>query len=394
MKIIINVILSLMILLFISGCSKISYNEQLEQEIDIEIQNMTLKEKIGQMFIVYHEKSSFTEDYLAELQDSQVGGFIIFDKNITSFAKTKQLINSIVKTSRIPMFITVDQEGGKVQRLLSVNDKKATFIPEMKRIGEKNDLNLSYALGTVIGEECRSLGINTIFGPVMDVGDNKTSSLKNRLISNDARIVSDNGVKIAEGINDSGVIPVYKHFPGLASSKIDSHIKLPVINKTLDELQEKELIPFISAIENSYYRAEMIMIGHANYPKITNDKLPASLSKKIVNDLLRQQLNFNGVVVTDALNMNAISDNYNEEEIFELGINASIDIFLMPNNVNQSINIIENLIKDGRVEEAKINSSVKRILKLKRKYLYNFNSLDELYFGSSIHHDIIDKFNY
>lgn len=391
MKNLIKIFLILLISIFIAGCFKEDNETRLLREIDEQIKEMSLREKIAQMLIVYNNTSNISDDYLQELRDNQIGGFILFDNNMSTYHDTKQLILKIKETSRIPMFIAVDQEGGNVQRLNKIQNPKATNIPDMVKIGNKDDSNLSYAVGTIIGEETRSLGINTVFAPVLDIGDYKNSPLKKRIISNDKDKVSNHGIKLAEGIKDSGVIPVYKHFPGIGSTKVDSHQKLPIIDKSLDDLYSNDLIPFKKAIENDYYKAEMIMIAHANYPKISNNSLPASLSKEIINDLLRNELGFQGVVVTDALNMKALTNNYTESEIFALGINATIDIFLMPSKISESISIIENLVQEQKVSEETINNSVKRILLLKRKCLDSFTSLDSLYFGSNEHKTIVSN---
>ncbi len=380
-----------LIVILLSGC--FLSNNKIEKEINFQLENMTLREKIGQMLIVYNTTTTYlNEEFKNELIENQVGGYIIFDNNITTYNDTKKFIEEVKNSVEIPMFIAVDQEGGKVQRLLSVTDKNATNIPDMQIIGEYNNPNLSYNVGIVIGEESRSLGINTVFGPVIDVGNYETSTLKKRLISDNPKIVSKNAIKIAQGICDTGVIPVYKHFPGIADTTIDSHADLPVIYKTIDNLKQVELIPFIEAINNNDVKTYMIMVGHANYPLITNDKLPSSLSKKIINDLLRKQLGYDGVVITDAINMDALRDNYSEEMIFELGINASVDIFLMPDNSKIAIDIIENLVNDGKVSIEQINESVKRILKLKQ-HLENFLSLDESYFGSNEHKNLLKAVN-
>lgn len=387
-------IFTLFLILFITlGCSKKTNEEYITEEVNLQLGQMTLRQKIAQMLIVYNKTKDIDEEYLKEIEEHQIGGFIIFDDNIKNFEETKKFIHSIYEKVEIPMFIAVDQEGGKVQRLLSVKDKKPTKIPDMKTVGDKNDLNLSYAIGTIIGEESRSLGINMVFAPVLDVGNYKTSPLAKRLFSNKPNIVSANGIKVAEGIKDSGIIPVYKHFPGIANTKVDSHKDLPIIKKTLDELHKEELIPFINAIQSKDAKAEIIMVGHANYPNITKDNLPSSLSSKIIKDLLRNDLGFNGVVITDAINMDALDKKYSEEEIFELGINATVDIFLMPSGIKTSIDKIERLVNEGKIKEERINESVKRILTLKNKYLDNFTTIDELYFGSLEHKAIIENVN-
>ena len=387
MKKVIRILSLLIFLIILSGCFKLEDKEL--KEINLQLEGMSIREKIGQMLIIYNDHTYLTEDFKEELIENQVGGYIIFDRNITTYNDTKKFIEDVSNSTKIPMFIAVDQEGGKVQRLLSVSDKDATYIPDMSKVGDYNNPNLSYNIGTIIGKETRSLGINLVFSPVLDVGNYKTSPLKKRLLSNNPEIVANNGIELAKGIYDSGVIPVFKHFPGIADTTVDSHYDLPVINKTIEDLRKKELIPFIKAINNDRYQAEMMMIGHVNYPLITNNNIPSSLSKEIVNDLLRDELGYNGVVIIDAINMDALRDNYSEKEIFELGINASIDIFLMPDDSKIAIDYIEELLESGKITEEQIDNSVRRILKLKRKYLNNFTSLEEEYFGNEEHEKVV-----
>lgn len=389
-----GICLIILILQFLVGCQFFSSESQIEKEVTLMIEKMSLQDKIAQMLIIYNNETMLTEEFERELMETKVGGYIVFSDNITTYMQTKQFISDIKNCSEIPMFIAIDQEGGRVQRLLSVKDKIATDIPDMKTVGEYDNLKLSYGIGTIIGEEVRSLGVNMVFAPVLDVGDFKTSSLKERIISRDSMVVANNGIKIAEGIFDSGVIAVYKHFPGIANTTVDSHYDLPVIKKTIEELYRDELIPFTRAIQyDNKYKAEMIMVGHVNYPLVTNDSLPSSLSKKIINDLLRNEIGYDGVVITDAINMDALRDYYSEEEIFELGINAGVDIFLMPDSAKVAIDTITNLVLDEKVNEEQINKCVRRILKLKKKYLQNFESLDETYFGSLTHQKIVADYN-
>ena len=196
------------------------------------------------------------------------------------------------------------------------------------------------------------------------------------------------GIKLGKGLEDKGVIPVYKHFPGHGSTTTDSHYDLPVINKTKDELMEKELIPFKKAIGEG---ADIIMIGHLAIPKITNDKTPASLSKVLITDLLKTELNYQGLVVTDALNMGALTNNYKESEIYEMAINAGVDLLLMPKSSTSAMSSIKASIASGKITEDQINNSVRKILTLKYSKLTEDNYLDKSYLASSEHKKIIEK---
>jgi beta-N-acetylhexosaminidase len=190
-------------------------------------------------------------------------------------------------------------------------------------------------------------------------------------------------ISLAKGLEDNNVIATYKHFPGHGDTDVDSHIDLPVSNKTLQELENEELIPFKSAIENN---AKIIMIGHIALPEITGDDTPASLSKVIITDILKNQMGYKGLVITDALNMSALTKNYSYEEIYIKAIDAGVDLLLMPNSSKEAVEYIKNSVSEERIDE-----SVRKILTFKYTYLTGVNNLDITYLGGEEHKQIIDQ---
>lgn len=331
------------------------------------IEDMTLREKIGQMLMVYYTLDEVDEDLIKSLKENQPGGFIVTVDNLTSYERARKFVSSLNKYVDVDMIIAVDQEGGPVQRLYNISDKKATFIPNMYDVGLLNNKNISYRVGNIIGSEVGSIGCNAVFGPVLDVGDYNISAMGKRLISDDKNVVISNGMEIFRGIEDTGVISIVKHFPGIGDTSDDTHNnKVSVVSKTYDELYDNDLQPFITAINNN---VSMIMVGHSSYPKITGDDLPASLSSKIINDILRTKLGYDGVVIIDAVNMGALVSNYSEKNIYTTAINAGVDMFIMPNGAKRVIDLIENEVKSGSISEETINKAVSRILKLKKERL-------------------------
>lgn len=377
-------------LLFISGCSKKQIEKMsVDEKIDYKIKSMTLEEKIAQMTIVYYNSPTFDDNLKKSLEKNQPGGFILQGINITTYSDTLDYVKKIQETAKIPMFISIDQEGGLVQRLYNLKDVKPTYIPAMYEVGETKDEALVYNIGEVMAKELRTVGINLVYAPVIDVFTNKENTvIGNRAFGNDTQTVIDMAIPLAKGLSDNEVIPVYKHFPGHGDTFLDTHFDLPIVKKTLDELKDLELLPFKAAIESN---ASVIMVGHIAYPNITGDDTPATLSKKMVTDVLRKDLGFDGVVITDALNMGALTENYTDEEIYEMAINAGVDILLMPNGSEKTIKIIKKSIENGKITEKRINQSLKRILKLKYKYLMNSNFLGEEYLNKKEHQDILDK---
>ncbi len=357
--------------------------------VEEQLSEMTIEEKIGQMLIVSDTTTTLDEDLLNNLNTVKPGGFILFSDNIKSYEQTKKLIEDINSTSDIPMFISIDQEGGRVLRIKKLSDAKVTNIPSMYHLGLTKDTKLSYEVGKVVGEELRVFGINMNFAPVLDIYSNKENTvIGDRSFGTTSDLVSKMALSFAEGQESTGIISVYKHFPGHGNTSEDSHYTLPVITKTKEELMNLELKPFIEAINNG---ADVIMIGHLAVPSITKDDTPASLSKEIITDLLKNELGYNGLVITDALNMDALTNEYTEEEIYINAINAGVDILLMPDFDNETIEIITNAIANGTIAIEEIDNSVEKILELKYDKLFIENPYTKEYLGSTEHQEIISR---
>ena len=396
------------ILLLLTGCSLTFKDEEIpkqenpieldtsqeevnpkEEWIDDTLDNLSLEEKIGQMLMVSDYSTSMTDELLANFNEVKPGGFILFGENIKSYEQTTSLIKDIKNTSNIPLFISIDQEGGRVQRIKKLPDATVSIIPPMYNLGLTNDTNLAYEVGKVIGEELRVFDINMDFAPVLDIYSNpKNTVIGNRSFGTTAEIVSNMGISLAKGLENTGIIPVYKHFPGHGDTLEDSHTTLPIINKTKEELMDMELKPFIEAIEND---AKIIMVSHLAVPKITGNNTPATLSKEIITDLLKEELGFDGIVITDALNMKALTNEYTEEEIYINAINAGVDILLMPDFDIETINIIKQAITSAEISEEQIDKSVSKILDLKYDLLEEENIYTKEYLGSISHQEIISK---
>ena len=354
-----------------------------------QMDEMTIEEKIGQMLIISDTTTVLDEDLLNNLNTVKPGGFILFSDNFKCYEQAKKLIQDINSTSDIPMFISTDQEGGRVVRIKKLSDAKVTNIPSMYRLGLTKDTKLSYEVGKVVGEELRVFGVNMNFAPVLDIYSNKENTvIGDRSFGNTSDLVSKMALSFAEGQETTGIISVYKHFPGHGNTSEDSHYTLPVITKTKEELMNLELKPFIEAIKSG---ADVIMIGHLAVPSITKDDTPASLSKEIITDLLKTELGYDGLVITDALNMDALTNEYTEEEIYINAINAGVDILLMPDFDNETIEIITNAIANGTIAIEEIDNSVEKILELKYDKLFIENPYTKEYLGSTEHQEIISR---
>lgn len=384
-KILILLCLASLFLLFFLQFNSISKtNSFLEEKISQVLSSMTIEEKIGQMLILYETHSKVDEEVLSLFHKIKPGGIILNQENITTYENTKNYIEKVKSLNDIPLIVSVDQEGGRVQRLQLLEDLAPTYLPSMREIGDTKDSALAYEVGKILAKQVKTLGINVVYAPVCDiVTSEQNTGIGNRSFGNTPTLVSSMCTNFARGIEEENVLATYKHFPGHGDTITDSHTSLPIINKSLEEVEDFELIPFKAAIENN---AKIIMVGHIAFPNITNDETPASLSKIMITDILKNKLHYNGLVITDALNMKALTDNYSEEEIYTMAVNAGVDLLLMPSNPEKAIEILkENL------SEERINESVKKILKFKFTYLENEELLDQSYLSKTSYQETLNR---
>ena len=347
-----------------SGNNKES-SEEIEEKVKLD--DMTLEEKIGQMLMVSYSGTFLSEDIKYDLETYKPGGVTLFYNNLSNYSDTLNFINDIKKSSEIPIFIGVDQEGGLVQRIDSSKFSMVSDIPSMGDVSLVNDLEVTRKLGFVMAKELRLFGVNMDFAPVVDVLDSLDNSvIGDRSFGTDKAVVSSQARVISDELRKEGIISVYKHFPGHGSAVLDSHFDLPLISKSKEELMSNDLVPYIDAINQD--SIDVIMVGHLSVPSLDSSNTPASLSKSIINDFLKEELGFKGVVVTDALNMGALVNNYGEKEVLELAINAGVDIILMPSSAQEAIRLIKESISEGKISVERIDESVSKILDLKKKY--------------------------
>lgn len=375
----IMLLIGIVLLFTAAGCSKGNMEEKLgvkeettriTEEVDPIVQKintMTLDEKIGQMTILGIEGYNLNEGSKSLIEKYKVGGFILFGENIKSTQQLLTLINSLKQENlknKIPLFLSVDEEGGKVSRM----PKEFKGLPTNKVIGQRNNKDFSKKVGETIAKEIKSFGFNMNFAPVLDVNSNPNNPvIGNRSFGANPEIVSNLGTATMEGIQSENIIPVIKHFPGHGDTAVDSHIGLPRVDNDLKRLESLELVPFIEAIKEG---ADAVMVAHILLPKIDKEN-PSSMSKTIITDVLRTNLKFDGVIITDDMTMGAIINNYNIGEAAIKSVKAGSDIVLVCHGYDNEIGVI-NALKDavskGEISEKRIDESVYRILKLKEKY--------------------------
>lgn len=327
------------------------------------LRKMTLREKIAQMIISYSngfklDENSTEFNRLKDLiQKEKIGGIIFFQGNSKELVSLTNLFQSF---SEVPLLMSADFERGTGMRL---ND--GSLFPHNMAIGATRRVDLVYKMGLLIAKECKSLGIHQNYAPVVDVNNNPNNPIINvRSYGEDPELVSELGLSFINGLQDGNVIATVKHFPGHGDTDIDSHKDLPVLDFDMKRLEQIELLPFKNSIDAG---VKSVMVGHISLPEIDKKyQLPASLSPVLVDSILINKLSFNGLIVTDALNMAGITKNFTTKQVALLTVQAGIDLLLMPQGEAETINEIENLVLSGKISESRIDYSVKKILYAKK----------------------------
>ena len=334
--------------------------------IALQLQALTTEQKVGQLLLAGIEGLEAGEDAAYAIETLQVGSVILFRRNVDACAQAAGLVTALktLNGSHVPLLIAMDEEGGTVSRMPG----EVTDLPSAYTYGKTGDEALCFRLGQALAAQCAALGVNTDFAPVADIWSNPDNTvIGKRAFGSDADTVSRLMLQTAQGLSSSGVIPVVKHFPGHGDTATDSHYDLPVVTKTLDDLEALELKPFRAAIEAG---VPAVMVAHLLVTEV-DDALPATLSPKVVGDLLREELGFDGVVFTDDLTMGAISNTYGIGEAAVLAFEAGCDVLLVchgTDNLTAAYEALLEAVSSGRVSQERLDESVYRILKLKADY--------------------------
>lgn len=325
---------------------------------------MTTQEKVGQLLVAGIEGTQVGEDGLRAVQDYQVGGVILFGRNVESADQLADLTNELKALSgdNTPLFLCVDQEGGRVDRMPPEVDDLPSAYDYIAAGGDPLER------GKVLAAQCAAFGFNLDFSTCLDIWSNPDNTvIGDRAYGSDPDTVTRAGLAVNQGLEQGGVIPVVKHFPGHGDTGTDSHVDLPVVDKTAEELEQFELIPFQAAIDQG---TPCVMVAHILMTRIDAD-LPASLSPKVVDGLLRQEMGFDGVVCTDDLTMGAISNTYGMGEAAVLAVEAGCDLLLVcheADNLTAARDALLSAVDAGRISMERLDESVYRILSLKQEY--------------------------
>ena len=339
---------------------------------------MTTEQKVSQLLVAGIEGTQLGQDAVQAVQDYQVGGVILFGRNVESAWQLAELTNGLkdLNGDYTPLFLCVDQEGGRVDRM----PPEVERTPSAWSVGQTLDTEgVGAAYGALLAEECAAFGFNMDFAPSLDIWSNPDNTvIGDRAFGNDWEWTAFFGMSAVESMEEQGgVIPVVKHFPGHGDTSVDSHVALPVVDKSLEELWQSELVPFNMALNQEDYfgaqagpSAPAVMVAHILLSQVDPD-YPASLSHRVVTGLLREEMGFDGVVCTDDLTMGAVSNTYGMGEAAVLAVEAGCDLLLVchgADNLTAARDALLEAADSGRLSPERLDESVKRILSLKVEY--------------------------
>lgn len=351
--------------------------ERLAAKVEEMIRAMTDQEKTAQLFVITPEALTGVSGVTIAGEITQkafdscpVGGIIYDESNLLSWNQACQMLSSMnqisINRTGLPAFLAVDEEGGNVRRI-SGRLENAPYIPDMLSVGATQDPLQAYQAGSTIGGYLSRLGFNVDFAPVADVLTNPENTvIGTRSFGSDPKQVAGMVALEVQGLREQGVAATLKHFPGHGNTSEDSHYGLAVSNRTLEELRDCEFLPFESGIDAG---AEFVMAGHIVVPDITGEGVPASLSGIMLTEILRGELGFQGIIVTDSLSMGAVTGLYSSEEAAVQAFLAGADLLLMPADFHAAYNAVSDAVARGTISRERLDESLRRIIRLKLRML-------------------------
>ena len=372
------IIVALVLAVIVSGCIAKRGEDTPQQEppvaenqksaVETLVEGMTPKEKVGQLFMVGMEGTELDRDTAAFLKEYRIGGVVLFGRNIQSPGQVSVLTDRLRDLKSGPggvgMLIGTDQEGGRVNRLPGEQGK----FPSARKLAANNDPNKVKEAAEQMALQLKEMGINLNFAPVLDVNSNPDNPvIGDRAFGDTPDVVSRMGMAFMQGTLDQGVIPVAKHFPGHGDTGVDSHTDLPVITYSMDRLESFELLPFGEAVKKG---VPVIMSAHILLPEIDGN-YPATLSRAVINGILRERMGFDGVVVSDDLDMGAITGLYSPGEAAVTALKAGVDMLLIGHSregMVEAFDAVVNAVADGDIAPSVIDGAVKRVLRLKEEF--------------------------
>lgn len=340
-------------------------NLTIDEKVDQIVASMSQTEKLGQMVMIGIQGTKVDDDSLYMLNQYHMGGVILFDRNMESPEQVKQLTSDLQAQSneKVPLFIGIDEEGGDVVRMA----EKLTSPPSQKEIGATGDIEQAKTWAIKTAKSLKDMGINVNFAPVADVGSNDKRSY-----STDANTVIDFVRAATKGYQQENIIYSLKHFPGIGKGKVDSHIDSSSIDVAKEVLMTEDILPFKTIIDESDPNDYFILVSHLKYLAL-DEEYPASLSSKIMTDLLRNELGYKGIIITDDMEMGAVANHNDFRSIGVNAVKAGADIVLVCHEYEHQQEVYLGLldaVNSGEISQERIDESVKRIIKVKLLHLY------------------------
>lgn len=340
-------------------------NLTIDEKVDQIVASMSQTEKLGQMVMIGIQGTKVDDDSLYMLHQFHMGGVILFDRNMESPEQVKQLTSDLQAQSneKVPLFIGIDEEGGDVVRMA----EKLTPPPSQKEIGATGDIEQAKTWAIKTAKSLKEMGINVNFAPVADVGSNDKRSY-----STDTNTVIDFVRAATKGYQQENIIYSLKHFPGIGKGKVDSHIDSSSIDVVKEVLMTEDILPFKTIIDENEPNDYFILVSHLKYPAL-DEEYPASLSSKIMTDLLRNKLGYKGIIITDDMEMGAVANHNDFRSIGVNAVKAGADIVLVCHEYKHQQEVYLGLldaVNSGEISQERIDESVKRIIKVKLLHLY------------------------
>ena len=343
--------------------------DYLGEVVDAYISEMPLEDKVAGLFFITPEALTGVDTVTqagdgtqTALNENAVGGLVYFSRNIKDKDQLTEMLSNTVNMSKYPLFLAVDEEGGSVSRVAD-SSIEVIKVDDMATIGATGDTSAAYEAGVTIGSYLKELGFNVDFAPVADVvTDVDNSAIGSRSFGGEPEQVGTMVANMVEGLEGTGVSSCLKHFPGLGDTTEDTHDGRVATEKTLDEMRSTDFIPFQKGIESG---ADFVMVSHVIAAAIDDSGIPSSLSEKVVTDTLRNEMGYDGIVITDALDMTAITDYYTSGEAAVMAVEAGVDMLLMPESYQEAYEAVLTAVQDGTISEERINESLTRIYRIK-----------------------------
>ena len=363
----------------------IQKKEENKRQIDKKLGELSIEEKVAQMFIITPDaltgvEGTWNPGKVTETayHETPVGGLIMMGNNLISQEQVQTWNDAVTGFSKeavgLVPFLSVEEEGRTVAPISGNPNFGIENVGNMSEIGATDDSKKAYEAGKTIGTYLKELGFNLDFAPMADVRLNSENiTAQHRSFGSDPKLVSDMVSESVEGFHSQGIYTVAKHFPGDGGTEGESHEKSVPLNRTKEELKESELLPFEAAIGAG---TGFVMVGHISLPEILTDDTPASLSEDVVTEMLREELGYEGIIITDSMDMGAITDHYTSGEAAVKAVQAGVDMILMPQNFEEAYQGILEAVHQGTISEERIDASIKRILEVKMNETSNLKTGD------------------